>query len=137
MQKGKKKTEKMKKIKKKNKGEACKQVISHEDKAESADSEDEKSEDSEFLENISSEFFKAVKYDFQNDGHMLNTSNHFRIKMKKGELCMDDMNAAFKRFLFTGGDLIIIISTLLAVGPHFSDGLADIVRKRFRLSQAI
>jgi len=53
------------------------------DKDDSTESEDDKSEDTEFLENITSEFFEAVK-----------------IKMKKGELYMDDMNAAFKRFLF-------------------------------------
>merc|ERR1719233_200510 len=53
------------------------------DKEESEESDDDKSEDHEFLESITSEFFEAVK-----------------IKMKKGELYMDDMNAAFKRFLF-------------------------------------
>jgi len=63
------------------KGEVCKHEKSPD---ESAESDDEKSEDSEFLENITSEFFEAV-----------------RVKMKKGELYMDDMNAAFKRFLFT------------------------------------
>ena len=87
--------------KEKSKGEVCKQDISHDDKEDSADSEDDKSEDSEFLENITSEFFEAVKYLFQTNIHILNNSNHFRIKMKKGELYMDDMNAAFKRFLFT------------------------------------
>merc|ERR1712106_484937 len=69
--------------KEQSKGEVCKQDINHDDKEDSADSEDDKSEDSEFLENITSEFFEAVK-----------------MKMKKGELYMDDINAAFKRFLF-------------------------------------
>jgi len=54
------------------------------DKEGSDESDDDKSVDHEFLESIASEFFEAVK-----------------IKMKKGELCMDDMNAAFKRFLFS------------------------------------
>ena len=45
----------------KKKGEAIKLCLI--DKDESTESEDDKSEDSEFLENITSEFFEAVKYD--------------------------------------------------------------------------
>eukprot|EP00092_Neocalanus_flemingeri_P008974 GFUD01009655.1.p1 GENE.GFUD01009655.1~~GFUD01009655.1.p1 ORF type:complete len:1191 (+),score=266.73 GFUD01009655.1:76-3573(+) len=69
------------------KGEANKQDKIQDEKIdedENTESDDDKSEDSEFLENITSEFFQAVK-----------------TKMKKGELYKDDMNAAFKRFLFT------------------------------------